>query len=135
METIMSKRICELRKKLSLTQKQLADETGLSLSAIKSYETAKREPNSKAMAALEQYFNVSGGYLRGDTDDPTPPDAKKEALSLTSIEEGVEAIATHLFGPNPTKEQIDDLALSIRVGLAHIREQREKNPRGDIKLD
>lgn len=70
METIMSKRICELRKKLKLTQKQLSDETGLSLSAIKSYENAIREPNSKAMAALENFFNVSGKYLRGETDDP-----------------------------------------------------------------
>ncbi len=55
-----------LRKDCKLTQRQLAEETGLSLSAIVSYENGLREPNSKAMAVLERYFNVSGEYLRGE---------------------------------------------------------------------
>ena len=55
-----------LRKDSKLTQRQLAEETGLSLSAIVSYENGLREPNSKAMAVLERYFNVSGEYLRGE---------------------------------------------------------------------
>lgn len=55
-----------LRKDCNLTQRQLAEETGLSLSAIVSYENGLREPNSKAMAVLERYFNVSGEYLRGE---------------------------------------------------------------------
>lgn len=55
-----------LRKDCNLTQKQLAEETGLSLSAIVSYENGLREPNSRAMAILERYFNVSGEYLRGE---------------------------------------------------------------------
>lgn len=55
-----------LRRESNLTQKELAKETGLSLSAIVSYENGLREPNSKAMAVLERYFNVSGEYLRGE---------------------------------------------------------------------
>ena len=55
-----------LRKESKLTQRQLAEETGLSLSAIVSYENGLREPNTKAMAVLERYFNVSGEYLRGE---------------------------------------------------------------------
>jgi len=55
-----------LRKDSKLTQRQLAEETGLSLSAIVSYENGLLEPNSKAMAVLERYFNVSGEYLRGE---------------------------------------------------------------------
>ena len=55
-----------LRKDCNLTQRQLAEATGLSLSAIVSYENGLREPNSKAMAVLERYFNVSGEYLRGE---------------------------------------------------------------------
>ena len=57
-----------LRNDLNLTQKQLAKETGLSLSAIVSYENGLREPNSRAMATLERYFGVSGEYLRGELD-------------------------------------------------------------------
>ncbi len=55
-----------LRKEKNITQKQLATETGLSLSSIVSYENGLREPNSKAMVTLEKFFGVSGEYLRGE---------------------------------------------------------------------
>lgn len=58
--------IKELRKKDGITQKELALSTGLSLSSIISYENGLREPNSKAMVALENFFGVSGDYLRGN---------------------------------------------------------------------
>lgn len=60
-----------LRRDCGLTQIQLAKETGLSLSAIVSYENGLREPNSRAMAVLERYFNVSGEYLRGGLTNDT----------------------------------------------------------------
>lgn len=63
--------IRDLRLSKGLTQKQLADLTGLSLSAIKSYENSHREPNSKAMVALENFFSVSGDFLRGNLDRDT----------------------------------------------------------------
>ncbi len=65
---VMAQRIRELRKAQGLTQAQLAAETGLKETAVRSYENGLREPNSKAMAALERYFSVSGEYLRGETD-------------------------------------------------------------------
>lgn len=54
-----------LRKKNGLTQKQLSTEIGISLSSIISYENGLRRPNSKALAKLEAYFQVSGDYLLG----------------------------------------------------------------------
>lgn len=60
-----------LRKECKLTQKELAQKTGLSLSAIIAYENGLREPNSKAMTVLERYFEVSGSYLRGELDSDT----------------------------------------------------------------
>lgn len=85
---IMAQRIRELRKARGLTQAQLAEETDLKETAIRSYENGLREPNSKAMAALERYFRVSGEYLRGETaqqdimkwDDPEIMDAVRESL-------------------------------------------------------
>lgn len=56
----------DLRESRNLTRQQLADATGLSVHTITSYEKGRREPNSKAMAALERYFQVSGEFLRGD---------------------------------------------------------------------
>ena len=64
-KTVMAQRIRELRKSKNLTQARLAQLTGLKETAIRSYENSLREPNSKAMAALEEYFNVSGAFLRG----------------------------------------------------------------------
>lgn len=70
-KSAMGKRIQELRKAAGLTQDQLATKIGVSMAAVRNYENGLREPNSKAMAALESFFNVSGEYLRGDIDrDP-----------------------------------------------------------------
>ena len=64
----MGQRIQDLRKAEGLTQDQLAQKIGVSMAAIRNYENGLREPNSKAMAALERYFRVSGEYLRGEID-------------------------------------------------------------------
>lgn len=61
-----SETLKDLRESRNLTRQQLADATGLSVHTITSYEKGRREPNSKAMAALERYFQVSGEFLRGD---------------------------------------------------------------------
>lgn len=64
----LSEILKELRKSEGLSQFELAQKTGLSVHAINSYESGRREPNSKAMATLERYFHVSGDYLRGNLD-------------------------------------------------------------------
>ncbi len=55
-----------LRKNKNMTQKELADAIGVSYSAIISYENGYREPNSKAMAKLENFYGVTGDFLRGN---------------------------------------------------------------------
>jgi transcriptional regulator with XRE-family HTH domain len=61
-----------LRKEKGLTQEQLASSIGVSEITIRSYEAGRREPNSQTMVALEEYFNVSGSYLRGETEIREP---------------------------------------------------------------
>lgn len=68
-KNMISLRMKQLRKEYGYTQKELSDITGISLKSIINYENKVREPNSKAMAALENAFNVSGSYLRGETDE------------------------------------------------------------------
>lgn len=68
----LGERLQELRRQHGMSRTVLAEKTGISPHTIKAYEIGQREPNSKAMARLEQYFNVSGAYLRGETDDPAP---------------------------------------------------------------
>lgn len=64
--------IRELRTNAGLTQVELAKSLGLSLVAIKSYESGRREPNSKVLVLLENFFNVSGAYLRGEAENKEP---------------------------------------------------------------
>lgn len=63
----------KLRKERGLTQQGLADAVGLSKATITAYETGLRIPTLDSLVALEQYFDVSGAYLRGETDESEPP--------------------------------------------------------------
>lgn len=83
--------IKNLRLSKGITQRELAEQTGIALQSIINYENGRREPNSKAMAALERYFKVSGEFLRGETDERLQPavwedkevmDAVKDTMSI-----------------------------------------------------
>ena len=88
-KTIIGQRIQELRKAQGLTQTQLAQKIGISMAAVRNYENGLREPNSKAMVALEEYFNVSGAYLRGETNKKRTKTEQEHVQSMiqTSKEE------------------------------------------------
>ena len=59
----------QLRKSNKLTQKELAENIGVSEITIRSYESGRRLPNSETLVKLENYFNVSGAYLRGEKEE------------------------------------------------------------------
>lgn len=63
-------RILGLRKEHGLTQKQLADDVGLSEVGIKSYEGRRRKPAHDAIISLADFFNVSTDYLLGRSNNP-----------------------------------------------------------------
>lgn len=71
-----AKRLKKLRTDCGITQKELASVTGIGYGTIIGYENGKREPNAKNMATLEQFFGVSGAYLRGESDSPRQLDFK-----------------------------------------------------------
>lgn len=52
-----------LRKEKGFTQEQLADEMGLSKSAISMYETGNRKPDYEALEAFADMFNVDMNTL------------------------------------------------------------------------
>lgn len=55
----------ELRMEKGLSQKELARETGLSLSAIGKWEAGFREPSGNVLIVLSKYFGVTTDYLLG----------------------------------------------------------------------
>lgn len=78
-----------LRKDAGLTQRELAQKIGLPLRSIINYENGLREPNSKAMAALERYFKVSGEYLRGESDERTSEYTWDDAEIMAAVQESL----------------------------------------------
>ena len=63
-------RLADLRKSNSVTQKQLAAETGISEIGIRSYEGRRRQPTAHKLITLADFFNVSLDYLVGRSDNP-----------------------------------------------------------------
>lgn len=63
--SVFSNRLKELRTEHSLSQKQLAAETGISWRAIQSYELCARVPLIDVCTTLADYFEVPSDYLLG----------------------------------------------------------------------
>ena len=61
-----------LRKEKGLTQKQMGEKLNIPFRTIMNWERGVREPSSQNMVALENFFNVSGSFLRGETDVRDP---------------------------------------------------------------
>lgn len=58
-------KIKSLRTQRNLTQKQLADLSGVAVSAISSYEAGNRYPSYDVLISLARIFHVSIDYLLG----------------------------------------------------------------------
>lgn len=113
----IGERIKELRKAFGLTQRQLSAKTQIALQSIVNYENGRREPNSKAMAALEQYFNVTGAYLRGETDEPDEPiwETPEMKSMLNSMDEFLlQEFLPHIKNVHPESQE------EIRNALAQV---------------
>ncbi|MGI6012849.1 MAG: helix-turn-helix domain-containing protein [Oscillospiraceae bacterium] len=58
-------RVKMLRIEKRLTQKQLADQVGVAVSAVSSYESGNRYPSYEVLINLARIFHVSTDYLLG----------------------------------------------------------------------
>lgn len=130
---IMAQRIRELRKSRGLTQAQLAAETNLKETAIRSYENGLREPNSKAMAALEKYFRVSGEFLRGEVDRET-------FLQNSATIQGRLDVLVSLFQAfkldfDCSSQELQLLAVSVLTGVMQSVTKQLLRDDGPVDLD
>ena len=67
-----------LRKERGLSQKQVAQDLGISQALLSHYEKGIRECGLDFLVRVADYYNVSCDYLLGRTNDPRPwPGGKK----------------------------------------------------------
>ena len=60
---MLGARIAALRRSRGMSQNQLAQELGVSPSAVGMYEQGRREPSAATVVALSNLFQVSTDYL------------------------------------------------------------------------
>jgi len=65
---MVSERLKDLRKERRITQKKVAEETGIIERQYQNYEYGKIKPSHDALIALADFFNISIDYLVGRTD-------------------------------------------------------------------
>lgn len=107
----MQIRIKELRKSHKMNQAELAELIGVSTSAIGMYEQCRREPDMTTMLKIARCFNVSIGYLMGESEIP-------DSFDVASIAKGVaknlmDQPALMFNAECYTDEELADLSLLI----------------------
>jgi len=63
-------RLKECRKNINKTQREVADDLGITEVGYQNYELCKNEPKMSALHKLADYFDVSADYLMGRSDNP-----------------------------------------------------------------
>lgn len=100
------KRLIEDR---NLYQRDVANDLGLSDTAVSQYVTGKRQPDFETVVKIAGYFDVTIDYLLGVTNDPkksrgtslpadweeTIRNLRKEGISAQDIESAIELIKTY----------------------------------------
>ena len=135
--TTISERIRFLRKEKTLTQKQLGEKLGIPWRTIMNWERGQREPNSKAMAALEDFFQVSGKYLRGETDVRMASEVKQINKYKTSanqeIAKRIKLLRKEL---NLTQRQMSEKSDINYISIVNYENGcREPNSKAMVKLE
>ena len=74
-----------LRTRKRLTQAQLAEDLGLSRSAVSMYERGEREPDFETLELIADYFNVDMNFLIGWENNPDQP-SSTDLFSIPGIE-------------------------------------------------
>ena len=68
----IGKRIEYLRRKLDITQKQLAEKAGITEASLSRYENNLREPKAEIIIKLAIALETSADFLLGRTNNPSP---------------------------------------------------------------
>lgn len=119
-------RILDLRKELNLSQKELAENVGITEASLSRYENNLREPRAEIIIRLADALNCSTDYLLGKTDvkDDIPlPNGKlyKDSIEYRNFKEIENRVLKRLIDENiiEEKEPLSQEALDkiIKYGI------------------
>lgn len=94
----IGERLKDLRVALGLNLEELAAQTGLSKSALSSYETEdEKDINHRSIVLLAMFYGVSADYLLGLTETKNHPNAALSELHLS--DDMIKALKSGAFNP------------------------------------
>ncbi len=114
----------DLRKNKELTQSELANLTGLTVSAISMYETGQREPSFEILELLADFFNVDMNKLLDVKPKDAPAATPTKTLALTPDEHHLVTDYRRLTPDG--KEYVKDQVIFRLNKEAEEREEAEK---------
>lgn len=77
---MLNKRLEELRKKMKMTKKEVAELLKIDQSTYGKYELGKRQPDSEMLKKLAEIFDCTTDYLLGLSNIRNPADEIAEAV-------------------------------------------------------
>ena len=120
----LAMRIKELRKKLGISQSELAEKISVSHFAISRYERDKTSPDPETISKLADFFGVTTDYLLGRTDDPSTL-LEKELFSPTDPkQQTIDQFTEHRSSSQQNTDEIENNDLNI--ALHHIEQRLDR---------
>ena len=101
----IQERLKDLRVERGLTLEQLAEQTGLSKSALGKYETDDfKDISPFSIVTLAKFYSVSTDYLLGMTEIKNHPDTELDALYLS--DDAIEVLQAGKFNHRLLSEML-----------------------------
>ena len=101
----IQERLKDLRVERGLTLEQLAEQTGLSKSALGKYEADDfKDISPFSIVTLAKFYGVSTDYLLGMTETKNHPDTELDALHLS--DDAIEVLKARQFNHRLLSEML-----------------------------
>ncbi len=126
----MNNRIKQLRQSAQISQRDLASQIGVSTSTIGMYEQGRRDPDTKTLLDIAQFFNVSVDYLIGSSDimDKFDVDSMAKGIAQNLIENPALMFSAECYTEQELTDLCDVIENSVKLALnARIKPNKNNN--------
>lgn len=107
--SILGKRLKELREERGYLQKFVADKLGIKSNTLSGYENGTRMPDPEMLSNLADLYHVSTDYLLGRTDTKEPPIYDKDEEEFQAFINNPELNVFYKELPKSNEEAVERL--------------------------